>query len=680
MEESLVEKTGFPLLPGKKPRLPHSVVLFVVVVCLLPVILNALGLYFGSEMIPKNSSAHLVFYSLSGSFLHTILEWSAFCVAIFIVVLAMINYKLRHDMVTVVIALALFFAGCTDAFHTLVSDRLIHATADNRTLIPFVWALSRTFNAVILIFGVFFIMLFNRRLKRRQYSLTVLMGVALFMGVAAYLLIYISAEISVLPRMMFPASIITRPWDVAPLVLYFWGGLIIFPYFYYKYPSVFAYALMVSMVAQIAAQMYMVFGSSELFDNYFNIAHFLKIVAYVVPLLGLLMDYINTYETAQYQAKALEISRDEALVAVKAKAAFLATMSHEIRTPLNGVIGMTSLLAQSALTKEQTIHLKAIQVSGSDLLHIINDILDYSKIEAGRLTLEAIDFEVRELIKEMHELTINKAQNKKIELNYSVQAEVPDYLTGDPARLRQVLSNLLSNAIKFTEKGRVKLLVSLKEREVNKVTLLFEVQDTGVGISKAAQATLFGAFTQEDSSTTRKFGGTGLGLAISKDLVRLFHGEIGVDSVKGKGSTFWFTAMFTKAETVGKTHPAEKKAIKVVPGEQKILVVEDNLVNQQVIVALLKKLGYQTALANDGREAVEALKRSSYDLVLMDCQMPVMDGYEATRVIRHMQDAKKDVTIIALTANAMEGDKERCLEVGMDDYLSKEPSRNNILF
>ena len=372
----------------------------------------------------------------------------------------------------------------------------------------------------------------------------------------------------------------------------------------------------------------------------------------------------------------LKSAKFQAEAANTAKSSFIATMSHELRTPLNAIIGLSDVLLEMPPEKMQKDDVKIIREAGNALLAIINDILDISKIEAGKLELEAISFDLSDVLTSVSNLLRPNAEEKGLTLRWSIDDAVPTFLYGDYGRLRQIVLNIAANAVKFTDQGTVSLIAHAGEIKDDDVELRFEVTDTGIGIPTSVQEMLFDRFMQADASTTRQFGGTGLGLAICKELCALMGGAIGVDSTLGEGSTFWFTVRLRKATTETASQLSTNSAAP--PGSGladarplRILLAEDSKINQKVITAILSKAGHRLEVVENGVDAVNAVQQIDCDLVLMDVQMPEMDGIAATRAIRAFGGDRARLPIIALTANAMKGDREACIAAGMDEYVTK---------
>ncbi|MBT8128309.1 MAG: response regulator [Gammaproteobacteria bacterium] len=389
-----------------------------------------------------------------------------------------------------------------------------------------------------------------------------------------------------------------------------------------------------------------------------------------VKLENMNKELTDEIEHVKRMENELKLAKEKAEEMSRAKGEFLANMSHEIRTPMNGVIGTLQLLSDTRLEPTQKDYVETACKSANSLLAILNDILDLSKIEAGKLNIELIPLDVREIVDEIVTLHSMTAEEKAIRIYADIDPGLPAVLMGDPTRIRQVLANLVSNALKFTEKGHVLVRVKVVARDNDTVDVRMEVEDTGIGIEAHVKNELFNEFTQADGSTTRKYGGTGLGLAIVKQLVEMMHGEFGVDSTPGLGSTFWFQIpLDISAE---QTLPASTDDVQSLPAklDGHVLLVEDNPINQMIAQKMLEKIGLESTVASDGQQALDRLAQGAFDAVLMDCQMPVMDGFEATRRIKE-QDVSLKLPIIAMTANVMEGDRDKCIEAGMNDYIGK---------
>lgn len=404
----------------------------------------------------------------------------------------------------------------------------------------------------------------------------------------------------------------------------------------------------------------------------FNKATFSDANGEVSGIVGAIQDITGLKELQDCMSQAKEAAEQ----ACRAKSEFLANMSHELRTPLNGVLGMAQLLEMTELTAEQQECVSVVMQCGTGLVKIIGDILDLAKIEAQRMQLQHDPFSLKETIAQAVHLLRPQAQAKGLSLFTRIAPDLPDLFLGDEGRLHQILLNLLGNAIKFTARGSISITVLAGAVEGTTCSLRFSIKDTGIGISSAGLHKLFIPFSQVDGSTTRRFGGTGLGLAISKQLIELMGGDIGVESSEGVGSTFFFRLPLE----VATEQACEQKDLPVTvvqdghrPENYRILLVEDDYVNQRVMDTMLRKMGYRTGLAANGKEALDLLAAETFDLILMDCSMPVLDGYLSTEKIREPTNGVKnpEMPIIALTARAMQGDREKCLKAGMNDYLPK---------
>ncbi len=391
----------------------------------------------------------------------------------------------------------------------------------------------------------------------------------------------------------------------------------------------------------------------------------------IESLIGTILDITARKELEE----AMALARNAAETSAQAKSNFLATMSHELRTPLNGILGMATLLQKSILNSSQREFCDTITYSAEALLSVVNDILDWSRIESGKMELESISFEFPEMIRNVVEILRPQAESKLLKLSVDLSDLNAPTLVGDPSRLRQILLNLAANAIKFTEQGFVRIQLIPHSISDARYAMRIEITDSGIGITPQQIKKLFHRFSQADASTTRRFGGSGLGLAISKSLVEQMGGQIGVTSKVGKGSTFWLELDFP-IQTEAVVVPLPENPV-AAPKHLRILIAEDNEVNQRLATLVLEMAGHQSEVAPDGLIALEKALRNDYDLILMDCQMPGMDGYEATRRIR--DQLSKHIPIIGLTASALINDREDCLNAGMDDYLSKPYRANQLL-
>lgn len=384
-------------------------------------------------------------------------------------------------------------------------------------------------------------------------------------------------------------------------------------------------------------------------------------------------------EEIKKKSDLLQKARDEAEKAIATKSMFIASLSHEIRTPLSSIIGISGLLEETELTEEQKEYLNVILISGNNLLSLINNILDFSKIEAGQIELEKVRFCIKQAIEEIMLLLSVKAEDHQNRMNMEYDEKIPEHVVGDVVRLKQIIINLLNNALKFTKNGTIEIKVQLFDEDTSSLRVKFSIIDTGIGVAIDQRDKLFKSFSQADSSIARKYGGTGLGLAICKHFATMMSGEIGVKSEKGKGSEFWFTVIFDKVnnndldQKSEKNNKKEKEQNKMPEKPLNVLLVEDNLLNQKFAEAILKKNNHKVDIAKNGKIGVDFYKKNNYDLILMDIQMPEMDGITATKLIRKIEkaDQRHRIKIIAVTAYALEGDEQKFFEAGIDDIIRK---------
>lgn len=374
--------------------------------------------------------------------------------------------------------------------------------------------------------------------------------------------------------------------------------------------------------------------------------------------------------------KVLEQTTQTALNSEKAERKFVTNMSHEIRTPITGILGIADLMSQMNLDHESKDYLADIQISARNLLELVNNVLDFSKLQAGKMTIDFAAFDlfakVEDVVKPFHFF----ADQKNIRLETKIHPDVPRYVVGASGKVGQIITNFLGNALKFTHQGSVEILIAVAQKSDKEVVLKFSVKDTGIGIPKERVNDIFKPFIQGDSSTTRKYGGTGLGLTISKEFVEAMHGQIGATSEQGKGSEFYFTVPMKVASPNDIESANQGSQAITTKVDAKVLIVEDNLINQKIALKLLESRGAITEVAHDGQEAIEKIKKGNYDLIFMDCQMPIMDGYQATKEIR--DTLKLKVPVIAMTAHALKGDREKCLAAGMNDYITKPINKNQL--
>ncbi|WP_339744773.1 ATP-binding protein [uncultured Maricaulis sp.] len=655
--------------------------LAVLALALIPAVLMLAGIDFsamastGTSEAAKAPAVQDHYQALRGAIIHALLEWSSVAFALIVAALAFLHYRVSGEITAPIIGLAMLFSGAMDAFHTLAAMRLIHAAAPDADFIPFTWALSRSFHALILLVGT----LLALRVARAGTtpSPKTLPRVALAFGLVALSLIIITATVRDLPSTQFENSLVSRPYDLFPLAIF----LLAAPFLarlYKATPNPMTASLIFALIPAIALEIHMAFGSRVLFDSHFNVAHGLKILEYAVPFIGVTAEYVR--QNAQ-----LVRAREDAILANKAKSAFLANMSHEIRTPLNGVLGMVQALSETPLTPKQTEMLNLVTGSGRDLTDILNSILDLSKMEAGKFELDEQAFALEDCLESSIALHRYAATEKTLSLNLVIDKSCRHTCYGDALRIRQIIQNLVANAIKFTHHGSITISAECRPdpQGGDRETLQLRVADTGIGIAPKHLDRLFNAFTQADNSTTRRFGGTGLGLSIIKSLAELMGGSVRVASQLGQGATFTVEIPLVRLDA----KPGEIPAISAdLPptdaaaganrfrlAEMRVLAAEDVKTNQIVLQALLGPRCQSLDFAENGETTIKRWRDLRPDLVLMDKHMPVMDGLTAIRAIRdaELQEKLPRTLIIALSADTLSHHVTEMLEAGADSHVAK---------
>ncbi len=681
------------------------------VICLTPLLLVCGGVEHFAIAVGADEFRG-AYQGLAGGLAQTLLAWTAACLALFVGLLCLVQRQPTHDDLLPVVAVALTAVGALDAFQLLALNRLLFDVRDPAGFEALTWTAGRALHGGILLAGVGCLALGRPLVPRGKRKTFVATALAAVFVVAGLVVVQGCASASWLPRAVYADAWIKRPLDLVPLAVYALCGAVAFPLYLRRGATLVAWAILFSLLPQLAAQAYLAFGSAGPHDACLVAAQALTAVGYAVPMVGLLAGQLKVYERLRLSEvelrghaealenanRALEEFSQTSQAATKAKSEFLANMSHEIRTPMTAILGYTDILLGNLQGDENREAAEIIKRNGEYLLDVINDILDLSKIEAGRMHVELIACSPVQLADDVLALMRVRAESKGLPLCVEFQGPIPQTIQTDPTRLRQILINLVGNAIKFTEIGEVRLRVRLDAAAEGGPRLMFDVLDTGIGMTPQQMQKLFQPFTQADSSTTRRYGGTGLGLTISRRLAKMLGGDITATSTPRRGSGFRVSVATGSLAAVPLIRPGQSATKPMTLAEAaaakidlncRVLLAEDGPDNQRLIAFVLRKAGADVTVVENGQKAMEYALATypgwgrrqgdpaePFEVVLMDMQMPIMDGYEATRRLR---DAGYDRPVIALTAHAMEHDRTKCLDAGCDDYVAKPIDRRKLI-
>ncbi len=628
------------------------------------------------QLLHEADQVNNLYLYMLGPQLHAMLEWFAILAAVFTAVLAFSHFWLTGNMVTPVIGISLLFAGFMDLFHSLMAARVLDTVAHSEALVPFSWAAARVFNALILLIAASSLLLLHGRFKqispaRFMASLTL---VFMFVG---YIIVQWCISSNWIPVTIFPDDIVKRPFDVIPLVVYIFAGAFIFPAFKKRFPSIFADALMLSLLPAVLMEIHMVFGSGALFDSHFYAAHFLKIVYYLVPSIGLLLDYYITYQKDRERTeylhttfRDLESSTSQLVESNKRlektnryKSEFMASMSHELRTPLNSVIGFSRILLKDFSEGRNPRGYRAVEAifrNSTHLLGLINDILDLSKIEAGKMSVNKSDFYISELVNEIKNHLEPMAEEKRLQINLANYARNV-LMVSDQLKMKQILLNLGSNAIKYTERGSITIAIEREKESALGSALKISIKDTGIGIAEAEKDKLFTEFGRAKDVQQKEIEGTGLGLLITAKLTDLLGGYIEFDSEYGVGSEFRVYFPLASSEERTAEGPWDRKGLCLV-------CIDDDVDMLALYKMAFAEHSIEVFMAKDMREAIKLGEEVLPDVLCFEANMPEGRSTQLLRAV-YNHSLLRDIPKLALSSN--HDVEEQIVAEGADKFIAK---------